>query len=313
MGGACLNADLIGQLAAAGTAAHDVIGEDEAVWSAWSLDLPVLIPAVLLGFFYARGLHRWDVRHRAHPWWKTACYYSGLATGVLSVVSPIDRLGEHHFFMHMVQHELIMLVAIPLLLLGAPTTPVLRGMPRWLRIGVVAKIVRQRVVRFGWRGLTHPLVALGISQGVIVAWHLFPGWYNQAVEHDGIHYVQHFSFALGALLFWWNIIDPAPLRAPMGYLLRIAYVLAGSTAQSAIAAMITLADRPLFDVYVKARPIFDLTPLSDQELGGLIMWVPGQMVHLGVMGALFGVWALKSEQHQREIEQRELEEQAMAL
>lgn len=308
-----MNADLIGQLAGAGAAAHDVIGEDEAVWSAWTLDLPVLIPAVLLGFFYARGLRRWPVRHHAHQWWKTACYYSGLLIGVLSVVSPIDRLGEHHFFMHMVQHELIMVVAIPLILLGAPTTPVLRGMPRWLRVEVVGRVVGQSAVRLAWRGLTQPLVALVISQGVVVAWHLFPGWYSAAVEHDGIHYVQHFSFAFGALLFWWNIIDPAPLRAPMGYLLRIGYIVAGTTAQSAIAAMITLADRPLYDVYLSARPIFDMTPLSDQELGGLVMWVPGQMIHLGVMGALFAVWATKSEQKQRELEQRAAEEQAVAL
>ncbi len=308
-----MNADLIGQLASAGAAAHDAIGEDEAVWSAWTLDLPVLVPAALLALFYARGLRRWEVRHRPHQWWKTTCYYAGLLTGVLSVVSPIDRLGEHHFFMHMVQHELIMIVAIPLILLGAPTTPILRGMPRWLRIDVVGAFAGEPAVRWVWRGLTQPLVALAISQGVIVAWHLFPGWYNQAVEHDSIHYLQHFSFAFGSLLFWWNIIDPAPLKAPMGYLLRIVYVLAGTTAQSAIAAMITLADQPLYDVYVTARPIFDMSPLSDQELGGLVMWVPGQMIHLGVMGALFGVWALKSEQRQREIEQRELEEQAVAL
>jgi len=308
-----VNADLIGQLAAAGTAAHDAIGEDEGVWTAWSFDLPVLVPAVLLGFFYACGLRRWPVRHHAHQWWKTACYYSGLMIGVLSVVSPIDRLGEHHFFAHMIQHELIMVAAIPLILLGAPTTPVLRGMPRWLRVNVVGAFAGEPVVRRVWRGLAQPLIALVISQGIIVAWHLFPGWYNAAVERDGVHYVQHFSFAFGALLFWWNIIDPAPLRAPMGYLLRIVYVLAGTTAQSVIAAMITLADQPLYDVYETARPIFDMSPLSDQELGGLVMWVPGQMIHLGVMGALFGVWATKSEAKQRDLERLEADEQALAL
>ncbi|MGE0229163.1 MAG: cytochrome c oxidase assembly protein [Dehalococcoidia bacterium] len=308
-----MNADLIGGLTSAGVAAHDAIGEGESEWLAWSFDLPVLIPGILLGVFYARGLRRWPVRSRPHPWWMVAFFYSGLLVGVLSVVSPIDSLGSHHFFMHMIQHELIMLVAVPLILLGAPVTPVLRGMPRWLRVDFVGSFVSEPATRFVWRWLTQPLVALLISQGVVVVWHLFPGWYEGAVRHEGVHYLQHFSFAFGALLFWWNIIDPAPLHAPMGYLLRMAYVLAGTTAQAAIAAMITLADEPLYEVYLTARPIFDLSPLSDQELGGLVMWVPGQMIHLGVMGALFAVWATKSEQRQREVEAREGGSQTVAL
>jgi len=300
-----MNADLVGQLASAGATAHDTIREGHPVWTAWTLDLPVIIPAVLVGFFYARGLRRWTVRHREHPGWRVFCYYLGLATLVLSIVSPLDSLGAHHFSMHMVQHELIMLVAVPLILMGAPTTPVLRGMPKWLRLGVVAGLAGDSVVRGLWRFLTHPLIALVIYTLVVVAWHMLPGWYNTAVTNTNVHYLQHVSFAASAFLFWWNVIDTVPLRGSMGYLLRMPYVLAAATAQSVVGALITLADRPIYDVYETARPIFDVSPLADQELGGLIMWVPGQLLDLIVIGALFAVWAVQSERRQRELEARE--------
>ncbi|MBX7110908.1 MAG: cytochrome c oxidase assembly protein [Dehalococcoidia bacterium] len=307
-----MDADLLGQLVSTGTAAHDTVREGHSVWTAWTLDLPVILPACIVGFFYARGLRRWTVRHRQHPWWKVASYYLGLGSLVLAIVSPIDSIGAHHFFMHMIQHEIIMLISIPLLLLGAPTTPVLRGMPKWLRLGVVAGLAADPIVRMVWRFLTQPLIALIVSTGVLVAWHLIPGWYDAAVRNANIHYIQHLSFAGTAFLFWWNVIDPAPLRASMGYLLRMVYILVAATAQSVIAAMITLSDRTLYDVYVTARPIYDMSPHSDQELGGLIMWVPGQMVHLIVIGALFAVWAAQSERRQREIEQQQAEAEASA-
>ena len=300
-----MNADLVGQLTSASSAAHDTIREGHSVWTAWTFDLPVIVPAVFVAFFYARGLHRWKDRHRPHPVWRTACYYLGLTLLVLSIVSPVDSLGAHHFFMHMIQHEVIMLVAIPLALLGAPTTPVLRGMPRWLRLGVVAGLAGDSIVRFVWGFLTQPLVAFVLYTVVLIVWHLLPGWYNEAVRDPNVHYLQHLSFAGTAFLFWWNVIDPAPLHASMGHLLRMVYLLAATTAQSVIAALITLSDRPLYDVYVTARPIFDISPLADQELGGLIMWVPGQMVHLLVIGVLFGVWAVQSERQQRDLEKRE--------
>src|SRR5690606_7341817 len=106
---------------------HGAIGADEAVWTAWSFDPEFLLPIGFAVFFYLRGLRRWDDRSREHPRWRTGLYLTGVAVLVLSLQSPIDRLGEHHFSMHMVQHLLSMSVAVPLILLGAPTTPSLRG------------------------------------------------------------------------------------------------------------------------------------------------------------------------------------------
>ncbi|MBM4415770.1 MAG: cytochrome c oxidase assembly protein [Chloroflexi bacterium] len=285
--------------------AHDALGADEQLWTAWAADPLVLLPAGLLALLYARGLRRWrNGRAGAHRWWQTACFTLGLATLVLALVSPLDRLAEHHFSAHMVQHLLLIAVSVPLLLLGAPTTPVLRGLPRWARRLAARPLAPHGRASVVWRALTQPLVTLVVSTAVLVAWHLVPGWYDAAVRHDGIHALEHAMFVGTALLFWWNVIDPRPLHAPLGYLGRMAYVLVAGTAQSVVAAMIALADHILYPVYAEARPIFDISPHADQELGGLIMWIPGQALNLAVLAVLFGVWAVRSEQTQREAERR---------
>jgi cytochrome c oxidase assembly factor CtaG len=289
-------------------APHDTLAAEEAVWAAWTPDPLVLVPAALLAFLYLRGLRRWRGRSREHAWWQTACFFLGLATLVLAVVSPLDRLAEHHFSMHMVQHELLIAVGVPVLLLGAPTTPVLRGLPRWARRLAARPLAPRGRASLAWRLLTQPLVALVVSSAVLVAWHLVPGWYDAAVRHDGLHALQHSSFVATGLLFWWNVIDPKPLHAPLGYLLRMGYVLVAGTVQSVLAAMITMSDQLLYPVYGDARRILPIEPLTDQEVGGLIMWVPGQLLNLLVVAALFAVWAQRSERAQQEAEARALAE-----
>ncbi|MSQ36336.1 MAG: cytochrome c oxidase assembly protein [Dehalococcoidia bacterium] len=294
-------------LTGGGAPAHDALGADERLWTAWSLDPFVLIPAGLLALLYVRGLRRWrGGRAGSHHWWQTAYFALGLGTLVLALVSPLDRLAEHHFSMHMVQHLLLIAVGTPLLLLGAPTTPVLRGLPRWARRLAARPLAPHGRASVVWRTLTQPLVALVLANAALIAWHLVPGWYDAAVRDDGIHALEHATFTGAALLFWWNVIDPRPLHAPLGYLARMGYVLVAGTAQSVIAALITLADYTLYPVYEDVRLILPIEPRADQELGGLIMWIPGQALNLIVLAALFGVWAVRSELAQQEAEQRAL-------
>lgn len=285
-------------LAGLATPAHDSIREGHGWWTGWTLDLPVIVPSVVAGVLYARGLRRWPNRSRQHTVGQTVLYYSGLVIIVLSLVSPIDSLGAHHFFMHMVQHVLFLMLGLPMVLLGAPTTPVLRGMPRWLRLGVVAGLVSDPIMRAVWRGVTHPLVAFALFNGTLWAWHLAPGWYDAAVRNDNLHYVEHLTFGATAWLFWWNVIDPAPLRASMGYLLRIVYLIAAGTAESVLSAFITLAPEPFYQAYAETWQVFQISLIDDQQLGGLIMWVPGQMLNLGVIGILFAVWFAQAERQQ---------------
>lgn len=274
-------------------------------WTAWSVDPQLLLPVALGAFLYLRGLRRWRERSRPHPPWRVAFYFAGLATIVLAAESPLDYLGERHFTFHMLQHEALMMLAIPMVLLGAPTTPVLLGMPRWVRRNVVQPVMRSTAARFAYRTLTHPLVAGAILNVVLWSWHLAPGWYDQALRDPLTHDVQHFSFAAAATLMWWNVIDPRPLRSRMGYPLRMLYLLAVSTPKHLLAALITFAGAPLYGFYATVEPFFDLSRERDQAIAGTIMWMPSQMMYLLAMAAVFFVWAHKSEPEQRAIEARQ--------
>ena len=304
--------DFVGRLTAGTLPAHDAIAAGERWWTQWQLDLELLVPVLLLGVLYVRGLHRWHDRSRPHPWWQTASYFCGLAIVVLSQASPLGSLSHHHFSMHMIQHELTIMLAAPLILLGAPTTPVLRGLPRAVRHRIVRPLARSRIVYGVFRTITHPLVAAAFFISVLWAWHLAPGWYNTALTNEPIHDIQHASFMAAGLLFWWNIIDPAPRRSRMSYLLRMAFLFAISTPKHFLGAIIVFADRELFTGYQNTRLIFEIERMNDQALGGLIMWVPSQMMMLVSIGIVFAVWAHKSELRQRALDQQLSAEQHQA-
>jgi cytochrome c oxidase assembly factor CtaG len=292
--------EVIGPLIEAYGPAH--AADDGPLWRAWSLDPQVVLPIALAGFFYARGLRRWTDRSRAHPWWRTVLYFSGLALLLLAIESPLDRLGEHHFSMHMVQHEVTMMLAVPLILLGAPTTPSLRGLPRFVRIDIVRPLAKRPEVRALYRGVTHPVFAIFVFNLALWWWHLAPGWYDAALTSSLAHDAQHVTFIAVAVLLWWNVIDPKPLRSRLAYLPRVLYVFAAGAPKHILGAMITFAEEPLYDAYQTATPILSLSVTDDQALAGLIMWVPSLMMVLAIMGAIFAVWAQRSEAHQRELD-----------
>ena len=285
-------------LAQAATPAHDAVSEG-AWWSAWSIDPEFLVPVALAAFFYARGLARWRERSREHARWRVVSYYAGLAVLVLALESPVDRLAAHHLTFHMLQHELLLMVAAPLILLGAPTTPSLLGMPRRLRLGVIRPLAKKRSVRGLYRLATHPLVATSLLTVMLWAWHLAPGWYDAALRDDVVHDVQHVSYGVVGMLFWWGVIDPAPLRARMPYPLRMVYLLVAGTPKHFLAALLTFASKPLYDAYAAAEPLVGLSRADDQSIGGLIMWAPSQMMHLLAIAIVFFVWAHKSELDQQ--------------
>lgn len=292
--------------------AHDVITEGDW-WLAWNFDPIVVIPIALAAFFYARGLRRWPERSRVHPRWRTFSYYFGLFVLLMSVESPLDRLGEHHFSMHMVQHNIVMMFVPPLLLLGAPTTPMLRGLPKWVKRRLVTPVLRSVVWKHIWRTLTFPPVAVGIFTVMQWAWHLMPGWYDTALNNDLLHLFQHFSFLAVSIIFWWNIIDPKPLhsRIPMGF--RIVYFYSAMIPKHILAAMITFRPEPLYETYTRVALFLPWDAKQDQEIAGLLMWVPfGEVVNLVTAAVIFQVWWRQSERKQRE-EERLRDAQRMAL
>lgn len=292
--------------------AHDVIGEGPW-WQAWNLDIQYLIPVVVMGFLYARGLARWPERSREHSVWRTASYYTGLLVLTLAFESPLDRLGEHHFSLHIVQHSIVMMIVPPLILLGAPTTPVLRGLPRRVRKGLVGPAMQDPALQAVWRVLTHPVVVIVIFTLSTWGWHLMPGWYDTALNDRFIHDLQHMTFLGVGMLFWWNIVDPKPRRSriPMGF--RIIYFYGAMIPKHFLAAMITFADSVFYPTYERVELFLPGTPLQDQQLAGLLLWVPfGEAINLTVAGIIFAIWWRQSEQKQRMDEARRDAEAALA-
>lgn len=198
---------------------------------------------------------------------------------VMALLSPIAIYSERLFFMHMVQHLLLLLIAPPLLLMGAPLVPSLWGLPTSLRRAVGRRLgPRGSLARLG-HVLTVPGVAIALYVGTIAVWHV-PAFYDAAQGRTFTHDIEHSAFFGTALLYWWPIIHPSGGRRRLSVGRAIPYLLPPFLEGMLIGALITFADRPIYRTYAEMESTWGLSALDDQELGGLIMWVPGGMLFL---------------------------------
>jgi putative membrane protein len=209
---------------------------------------------------------------------------------MIALDSPLHELGEQLFWVHMLQHEILMLVAAPLLVLGRPLISFLWAFtPRWRsRIGSVG---RSRVFTTGWRMISAPLSAWLLSALALWVWHA-PSLFNQTLTNDAMHAAQHASFFLTALLFWWPLANRLP---SIGYGGGLAYVFTTALHTSVLGALLTFAPRPWYAPYLASTAHWHLTPLEDQQLGGLIMWIPAGSLLLIVALVLLVKWMRESQ------------------
>ncbi len=251
------------------------------------------------------GASRTRVAGHAWPWWRTALFLLGVVAIVAALASPIDALAHDLFSLHMVQHMLLVTVGAPLLLLGAPVRPVLRGLPLSIRRSVVRPLARNRVVRAAVHLLRHPLVAGGLYVGGLYFWHV-PALYDAAVADPVIHVTEHLWFTTTALLFWSVVIDPIPFRATLPYSARIFYLLLAGAAQNTIlGGILAFSTRLLYSSYAQGQPErYGIDAVTDQRIGGAIMWVPGDLIFLGAASAAFFMWLAEEEREQRARERR---------
>jgi cytochrome c oxidase assembly factor CtaG len=250
---------------------------------------------------YLRGARA----RRGWPLWRTALFLLGLVALVASLASPIDAIALELFSIHMVQHMLLLVVAAPLLLAGAPVRPVLRGLPLAIRRTVVRGLARNPA----FRGLVHlvrqPLIAAALYVVGLYAWHV-PTLYDAAVERATIHVVEHTWFFVSALLFWSVVIDPSPFRATLPYAARIPFLLLVGAAQNTIlGGLLAFSDRLFYRHYATTTTAYGLDAVTDQRLGGAIMWVPGDLIFLAAASFSFFLWLQSEERAQRLRESRQ--------
>ncbi len=204
----------------------------------------------------------------------------------------------------MLQHMLLMVVAAPLLLLGAPIRPLLRGMPRLWRVRLVRPIARSGAVRHVLHALRMPLVAGALYIGGLYAWHA-PALYDAALLDGRIHVVEHLWFLGSALLFWSCVIDPEPFRATLPYAARIPYLLlAGAGQNTILGGLLAFSTRLLYSAYEGRPERYGIDAVTDQRVGGALMWVPGDLIFLAAASVSFFLWLEQEERDQLRLEGR---------
>jgi putative membrane protein len=250
-------------------------GEDSASL-AWNFE-PWIVGTLLASLvFYARGVHRlWQRAGAARGISRreVASFAAGWTVLAIALLSPIDTLGVELFSMHMVQHELLMVVAAPLFVLARPLEAWAWGLPRaWA--GALASIGRRRALAAAWRGLTDPVGAWLVHAAALWIWHI-PPLFEAALRDDNLHTLQHSTFLASALAFWWSVLKPRGVPNGMG----LASLFTTMLHTGVLGALLTFGMRPWYTAYGQTER-YGLTLLEDQQLGGLVMWVPGGLAYL---------------------------------
>jgi putative membrane protein len=251
---------------------------------AWSFEPLVVVSLLLSAALFIVGLRR--LEGRAIRRWEALCFAGGWLALFVALVSPVHAWGRVLFSAHMSQHEILMLVAAPLLVLGRPLIAFLWALPlNWSRrAGHLGKVVWINRV---WQTLTIPLVAWFVHAIALWTWHI-PVLFEAVLHNEAVHTAQHLSFLISALLFWWALIHGP--QGAMGYGAAVLYLFTTSIHSGVLGALITVARSVWYPSYVGMTTSWGLTPLEDQQLGGLIMWIPAGLVYLIAGLALFAGW-----------------------
>ena len=252
----------------------------QAIFGSWFFDPKIALGLAVAVLLYFRG---WRILHRTlpdrFPVWRLLAFVGGLATVWLAIASPLDAFAGLLLSAHMVQHLLLMSVAPPLILLGSPLLPLLRGLPRkFARDGVGPFLVWPALRRAGTK-VTHPVSCWTIMAITLCAWHV-PAAFDLALRSPAWHKVEHACFLGASLLFWWPVVRPFPSRPQWPLWSVPLYLLAIDLLNTALSAILTFSEHVLYPTYLAAPRLFGMTALSDQSCAGVIMWVPGSLVFL---------------------------------
>jgi len=256
----------------------------------WTLDPILLVPLGLALLTYAVGWRRLCRRASSRPR-GTALFVGGWLVLTLALISPLHAGGERSFTLHMIEHELIMLVATLLLAASTSGGVMAWGLPKPVRQSLAGSW--KSPLQSLWRRLTEPVTATAVQAIVMWMWHA-PSLFDRALESSGWHIAQHASFCVSSPLFWWAMLHPRARGA--GYGLSAACLFATSLIGGALGALMSFSASPWYSDYAAmGMSGIGLDPVDDQRLAGLIMWIPGGLVHGVAAIVLFYKWLKFSE------------------
>ena len=255
----------------------------------WTFDGWITLPLGIVAVLYAIGALRLRSRSGtagASRAWQSASFAAGWSALAGALVSPLHWWGEHLFTFHMIEHEIVMAVAAPLLVLAWPAGVLMWGLPATVR-AAVGRAWNRLGVRGLWHRATQPATATLLHGLAIWVWHV-PRLFDAAVASSTLHRLQHLSFLGTALLFWWAMLRRSPRGAAVWHLFVT------MTHTGILGALMALAPRVLYRLQTENAPMFGLTPLEDQQLAGVIMWIPAGTVYAGAAIALAALWLRES-------------------
>jgi cytochrome c oxidase assembly factor CtaG len=284
---------------------HAVAASD-GLWAAWDWEPGIVIPLGISAVLYARGLRLlWDEHvGRGIRVWEATSFGLGWVIAALTLLSPLHALSEQLFSAHMIQHELLMAVAAPLLVLGRPLLPMLWALPSSARRRI-GRVTRHGEVRGAWQLISRPIVAFVVHGVAIWLWHI-PALFQATLASDAVHALQHVSFLGSALLFWWAIIHghaPGGRARATSFGLAVLLLFGTALHSGALGALLTFSHTVWYPIYASSAASWHLTPLEDQQIAGLIMWIPATFAYLVAALALFASWLRASEErvHEQEL------------
>jgi putative membrane protein len=259
-------------LASLASAALGHGGEDHRQGVEWTFDPLVTVPLALLLLLFLVGKFRLAQRSR-QPRNQAWLFVAGWTVLALALVSPLHEAGERSFTLHMIEHELIMLVATLLLAASCAAGTLAWGLPKIMRTAL-GRSWKAPLADL-WRRLTDPVTATVLQAAVMWAWHA-PALFNRALENRVWHIGQHLSFIVASLIFWIAMLN----RRRGGYLLSAACLFLTSLVEGALGALMALSSSPWYPAYAAMGVSgIGLDAAVDQQLAGLIMWIPGGLVH----------------------------------
>ena len=274
--------------------AHNGIENGQNPFTAWNWNPLATLLLLMAAYVYLNGLSNWARPSHPISRWQRASFFSGLFVIFIALQSPLDNLSEHMLSFHQLQHFMLRMLAPLLILLGAPLTPMLRGLPPWILQGVVRPIVRNALARVAYDKLTNPVISTLIFMGVLYLWQV-PGGFNLALRNEVVHALMHLTMMSSGFIFYWAVIDPAPRRSRVHYGVRVLYLGLIVLPNTILGAVITFSKSIVYTGYADVYRPFDMSLMTDQQIGGLLLWVPGDMMSVLAAGIVMIMWYQREE------------------
>jgi cytochrome c oxidase assembly factor CtaG len=262
---------------------HPVIvarGLTPSLFESWTFDPWIAAPLALAAGIYWRG---WWRLHALVPQrfgaGQLMAFLGGPAAVAVALESPLHALGAQLLQAHLILHGLLLMVAPPLIWLGAPLLPMLHGLPRRLWRTSVVPLAASPLLARSCRWLVYPTVAWALFVGNTWAWHI-PVLYGYALASEAWHYAQHASFFATALVFWWPVVQPWPSRPPVPPWAIVCYLILADLQNTVLSAWLVFSARLVYAAYDGVPRLWQISAIDDQATAGAIMWVPGSIAFL---------------------------------